>query len=332
MSIRLILTIAICVASISLQSMAQAQSTPPFNQNQPKLPDAKENKIIVFACKHMQASEAQKTLQIFLGSDPGHRVVADVRTNSLLVSGSDEQLKKCEALLQIIDQASVAPTEDAELLDLQREFLKNNKGMISSFAESLGVTFALDEELGLVMLKGKQEEVKKIQKFIEDLKALGKGKSESAIKPVSLAIQVLWLTNSPLPPEVVTEADPKLQPIIDRLGKQGIKNLAVAMQLIARCDPSPGTPGKCKVSGSVDLKDHSQELFVDASFSQLQSAQVFNGHIEIRAARTPVAAGVVSRSSVQVDVNLVPGKYYVLSSTPVGDHHSAFVVHLLDDF
>ena len=73
---------------------------------------------------------------------------------------------------------------------------------------------------------------------------------------------------------MVTEADPKLQQIIDRLGKQGIKNLAVGMQLMSRCDPSPGTPGKCKVSGSVDLKDNSQELFVDAIFSQLQGAQV----------------------------------------------------------
>jgi len=131
---------------------------------------------------------------------------------------------------------------------------------------------------------------------------------------------------------MVTEADPKLQQIIDRLGKQGIKNLAVGMQLMSRCDPSPGTPGKCKVSGSVDLKDNSQELFVDANFSQLQGAQVLNGHIEIRATRTPVAPGVVSRSSVEVDVNAVPGKYYVLSSTPVGNHHSVFVVHLLDDF
>ena len=204
--------------------------------------------------------------------------------------------------------------------------------MISRFSELSDVTFALDEELGLVMLKGKKEQVQKIQKFIDDLKAIEKGKSEYAVKPVSIGIRVLWLTNSPLPSEMVTEADPKLQQIIDRLGKQGIKNLALGMQLMSRCDPSPGTPGKCKVSGSVDLKDNSQELFVDASFSQLQSALVLNGHIEIRATRTPVAPGVVSRSSVEVDVNVVPGKYYVLSSTPVGNHHSVFVVHLLDDF
>ena len=65
----------------------------------------------------MKASEAQKTLQNFLGYDPGERVVADERTNTLLISGSDELLKKCGVLLKIIDQASVAPTEDAELID-----------------------------------------------------------------------------------------------------------------------------------------------------------------------------------------------------------------------
>ncbi len=39
-----------------------------------------------------------------------------------------------------------------------------------------------------------------------------------------------------------------------------------------------------------------------------------------------------SKSSVQVDINAETNKYYVLSSAPIGNQHSVFVVQLLDDF
>ena len=330
MSIRIFLTTILCIAFSCRPSLAQTTSALPPQIASTKNSEVGENRVEVYRCRYIPSADAQAILQrVFPDSSLGW-VVADIRSNTLLVSGPVEMQKQSQVMLGKLDIPSSTPAGGAELLNLQTDFLKNHKGLISSFAESSGVTFALEEDLGLVMLKGKKDQVEETQRFIEVLKKM---KVVAVAPQTSVAIRVLWLTNGLLTSEMATEADPKLQQIIDRLGKQGIKNLAIGMQLISRCDPTPGTPGKCKVSGNVDLTNTSLELLVDASFSQVQNTQVFSGHIDIRAMRTPKAPpGGVSLSSVQVDVNVEPGKYYVLSSTPVGNHHSIFVVQLLDEF
>ena len=330
MSIRIMLLAASCLSGIFLPLGAQQPPALPVQKSEADSPEAKSNTLSILPCKYITSKNALKMLNDVLGPMKFTRIVADPSSNFLIVQGPDADLKKCKYLLERID-IPVGPPSEAELVNLQTEFLKNNKGLISSFAESLGVTFALNEEMGLMMLKGNKEQVKEIQQFTEDLKQVLKTKLETAIRPTSIAIRVIWLTNAQILPEMATENDTKLRQIIDRLAKQGIKNLAIGMQLISRCDPSPGTSGKCKVSGNVELSDCSQELFVESNFNQVQSSKVFNGRIEIRATRTP-HAGVVSSSSVQVDVNAEAEKYYVLSSSPIGNHHSVFVVQLLDDF
>lgn len=190
----------------------------------------------------------------------------------------------------------------------------------------------MDEETGLMMLKGKKERVEEVQNFIERLKGVGGGGSKTAVKPsTSVAIRIVWLTNGPKPTEAFSEVDPKLQQIIDRLVKQGIKGLAVGMQLISRCDPTP-SKGQCSLTGSADLTNDQLELMVDAQFGQTPGSTSCAGNVKIRATRTPNSTRVVSESRVQVDINAEAGKYYVLSSAPIGNQHAVFVVQLLDDF
>ncbi len=328
MSIRILLIAAICLSGTGGPSTAQEIPVAPPKAST-KNAEIGEKRIQVFRCNNIPAADALAILQkIFADSNLG-RIVADTRSNTLIVSGTEEMQIQFRDMLQELDQPNSGTTGESELLKLQTDFLKNHMGLISSFAESSGVTIAVEESMGLVMLKGTKDRVEETQKFIDVLKQI---KVETTFPKMSVAIRILWLTNGQLPSEMATEADPQLQQIIDRLGKQGIKNLAIGMQLISRCDPSPGAPGKCKISGVVDLKESSQELLVDARFSEIQNTRVFNGHIDIRASRTLLANGVISRSTVEVDVNVQPGKYYVLSSTPVGNNHSVFVVQLLEEF
>ncbi len=328
MSIRILLIAAIYFAGACSPSLAQdIPANPPKAST--KNAEIGAKRVEVFRCTNITSADALAILQkIFADSNLG-RIVADTRGNTLIVSGTEEMHKQFRDLLQELDQPASLTQGEAQLVKLQTEFLKNHKGLISSFAESSGVTIAVEENMGLVMLKGKKGQVEETERFIDVLKQI---KVETSRPKMSVAIRVLWLTNGQLPSEMATEADPKLQQIIDRLGKKGIQNLAIGMQLISRCDPSPGAPGKCKISGVVDLKDSSQELLVDARFNEVQNTRLFHGHVDIRAKRMLKAPGDGWSSTVEVDVNIEPGNYYVLSSTPVGNHHSVFVVQLLEEF
>lgn len=323
MSKRVFLFAAICLFSNCLSSVAQQTPVAPAAQGAPTL--------VVIPCKYMKASEAQSLLQQVFGN-LDCRIAADMRTNSILFSGSQEMLKRYADYIKVIDLPAASTAEPAQLVKTPADFLLKNMNLITQSAASSGVESAMDSETGLIMLKGKKESVGEVQAFIERLKAVADGRPTAEVKPSSVVIRVLWLTNGQLPTEVVADNDPKLQQIIDRLAKQGVKDLVVGMQVMSRCDPHPERPGQCKLSGRVDLKDYQQELFVDARLSQLQSSQTFTGKIEIQAIRTPLGLGFLSKSTVRVDVNAETNKYYVLSSAPLGNQHSVFVVQLLDDF
>jgi Bacterial type II/III secretion system short domain len=98
------------------------------------LPDNAALKI--FSLRYMQPVEAGNVLSQITGGDSGTRMAFDLRTNSLLLAGSEKQLKIAEALLSRLDQpGQETEKRRAETLQLRVVWLLDGvKGMANGLA------------------------------------------------------------------------------------------------------------------------------------------------------------------------------------------------------
>lgn len=289
---------------------------------------AKPEVVEVIHLKYLNATAAEKMLKE-LGVNG--KITADPRLNALIVSALDYQLEKIRDYIDKIDTAapdnevtSIYETDALQQLDSGGEFVKQ-------IADASGVNVAFDQELGIVMIKGPKDEVSRAIKIIEQIQQVEESKKGKQRQAESFAFRVLWLSNDPSEDSRnPVEPDAELKKSIEKLAELGFANMKIKMQVLGRCDVTDGE-ALSRIEGSSTTAEARRTLSAEAKLSHTDGTGL-NGQFNLEASFTDLSSTDASAdtASVEVAVNLVLKKYYILSATPVGGYQTAFVVQLVD--
>ena len=303
-----------------------------IDKNEPNH-SSNEKRIKVFPLQNMSAENALHTIQI-LYPDTNLQLAVIEQSNKLVALGIKSELEFVEALLQNLDEEQ-SPRDkfQTDFLSLPKDegLLKDGGQFIDRIAKSNDVEIAIQEGLGLVMLKGSQDSVKKTLSTIELVRQIHAAKgnpttdSKSSVGAEKM-LRVVWLTDKPFG-KAWSSPDAVLRPVVDKLATMGFQDVGVAGQVLARCKLSEG-PTDFSVKGRIAEAELDVEgsLGFSAAATDRLDAKV---KISVSISDSGRVTAQSPAASVGVVVQLVENKPVVLASTPMNDMQSFFVVQLL---
>ncbi|MBU4511469.1 AMIN domain-containing protein, partial [bacterium] len=122
----------------------------------------------VYELKNATAEEAKIILDGYVNEEVQVNIVADTRMNTLIVSGTNEELKKIEEIIGTIDEELLTRTFkiDNAIDEEDIEAIKNMLSIIISDAENRVI---IDNRQNEIIVKGTKEEIKKVEELIPKL-------------------------------------------------------------------------------------------------------------------------------------------------------------------
>lgn len=315
----------------------QAPADTDIFANQPK---DKKTRLEVIQLKYADSSMVSNVVSD-LGIEGTMKMSTDPRTNSIIVLAEEGAIKKIKDYVRTLD---VSGKEKETTLIYPSEFLKYNKeegDIVKQISNSNEVQVALDKDLGIIMIKGSEDKVKRTVEILDRIEAMSETKNAESRKAkeaqsVERAIRVFWLSNDPAQDSRnQIQPDAALQKSIDKLAALGFTGMTIKMQLLGRCDINQGK-AQSRVEGSIASGNTHRTLNAQASLSVASGAPM-NGKFRLEAGVSDIKLSPRTgdptwsdRASVEVDINLEPNKYYILSAAPIGGFQTAFVVQLIE--
>lgn len=320
---------------------AQTTDDPFANETKKAASQRKKSRLEVIPLKYADSSMVA-TVVSDLGIEGTIRMSPDPRTNSLIVQAEESTIKTIKDYIRTLD---VSGKEAETTLLYPSEFLKYDRqggDIVKQISNTTEVQIALDKDLGIIMIQGSEEKVKRTVEILERIEQMSEMKNAEARKAAELqsverAVRVFWLSNDPTQDSRnPMQPDAALQKSIDKLAELGFTGMTIKMQLLGRCDINQGK-AQSRVEGSIASGNTHRTLNAQAILS-VASGSPINGKFRLEAgvsdvrSSSPRAGDEVptDRASVEVDINLEPNKYYILSASPIGGFQTAFVVQLID--
>lgn len=304
--------VVLLLTLLTVPPLAQAQPGPAQSKAAVTPPAGSQVKEVkVFFLRYAEAEGAVAIIGQMLRGDSNMRVSADVRMNSLLATGSAEQLKMIESLVENIDQAPVKGKTKTQIQVFP--LMSDAKEIEKSLSQVLNkdVKFTVDRSKNLVIASGTESDLEKVRGVI-DLVDRMPPKVEPPLK-----LRVIWLMSGDQPNAKKLTDD--LKPVAVSLGKLGIDNLHVVAQTLINV----GEPNSdFSVRGSVGEEDWTFEVSGIRQGDTIQPARL---SLSIEA-----GAGRKSPIEIQAAVTLALKQLAVLGVTQTGPANSVFVVQLVE--
>ncbi len=205
---------------------AQVTEDPFANEAKKAAGDSKKSRLEVIPLKYADSSMVA-TVVADLGIDGTMRMSADPRTNSIIVLAEESTIKKIKDYIRTLD---VSGKEKESTLLYPSEFLKYDKqdgDIVQQISKSTDVQIALDKELGVVMIQGSEDKVKRTVEILERFEGLyeekvSKSRKTEKLQSAERAIRVFWLSNEPTQDSRnPMQPDAALQKSIERLAELG---------------------------------------------------------------------------------------------------------------
>jgi Bacterial type II/III secretion system short domain len=303
--------------------------------------ELKKSLLEVIPLKYADSSMVA-TVVSDLGIEGTMRMSADPRTNSIIVLAEEGTIKKIKGYIRTLD---VSGKEEETTLLFPSEFLKydsHDGDIVQQISKTTDVQVAVDKDLGLIMIQGSKENVERTTAILERIEELAESKNIESLKAEQQqsgerAIRVFWLSNDPTQDSRnPMQPDAALQKSIEKLAELGFAGMTIKMQLLGRCDINQGK-AQSRVQGSIASGNTHRTLNAEAILSVANGSSI-NGKFRLEAGVSDVRSAspragdevATDRASVEVDINLEPNKYYILSASPIGGFQTAFVVQLID--
>ena len=265
--------------------------------------------IKVFALRFVDAAEVVGTLDALLPGK-GLRITADVRSNSVLVSGSEEELKIVEALLLRLDDSKTTQAKSNGPVFEVMTVRPANAQSIQEAVRIVGrdVRVAFDPRASRLLVSGDEAGVERLRNLIKVLDV----PRPPVAEPVK--VRVIWLTTD----TSAAEPGPHLAKVIQSLDRVGIKGLRQKTQVMANVT-EPGSD--FSVRGVVG-EETQISVTGERQGDSLEPARL---DISIEIDRNDKQPPIDLSATVTLGV----GQMVVLGATPTGDGQSVFVVELI---
>jgi hypothetical protein len=278
------------------------------------------NEFSVIPLQKMSALQAAKIAQELLGtgSSKQMRVIADNRTNSLLVSGSVQDQVQVNRLIELLDVDSKKQQQrNVAVVELQNAVPdKGFEEALQLLMDTSGGGFALDPRRHAVVVQGDEQAIKTARELIARL-------DQPQEKPRSqeMQVRVVWLASglsrkdAPPPPR-------DLQEVVSELAKIGVGDLRLVSQSLVNA-----TEGNGFTMNGLAMLDESCSLSINGSvLSRASEMPVLDITI---IARQPAERAKTMLCQLDTRIAAPLGHSVVLGVTPTEKSTSVFIVQLL---
>jgi hypothetical protein len=291
-------------------------------------PAKPQRDTMVLAAKYVKAGDAARILKELLGERAGRDVHfgVDDRTNSVIVSGSAEDIALLKRILTALDVPHPRPEKDVRQLAVfplrNTELDRNLEEVLKLIFTDPNDRFALDREHRSVIVYADRDTLHTAEGL---LNRLDQAPEKAGV--VRAQVRIVWLAtglpqDAPKPP-----AD--LKNVLDELAKIGIEDPRLVSQLIVNTlvnkdfevqgSGKPDALGDLRVSGMVLDK-------APGSVGLHLPKDTFLLNVNLDATRAGEAKGGVCR--LQTSISAPAGHSVVLGLTPTAAMTSVFVVQV----
>lgn len=294
--------------------------------------DVAKQDVKVMSLQHMDANEARgHIIQLMPPEMQGsYRLIADTRTNALLLSTSSaEVVEQLRDLLEKLDVAASTVEADEvviETIPLGRpEMGFMIADLIASVFETgpsqrgrtVAVRVAFDRMSGQIVARGRKRDVEMIKEVVKQLDAAASGRDDT-LPSQEMAVRLVWLAGG-LGDDVGRAPSADMAPALKQLERYGIEGLRQVASMIVRATPDRPFEASCSVAAD--------ELWQMVLSGQIRTSEDRRVALDIGidarpGARQPLHMNTTITTSV--------GQLVVLSVSPIGDVDSVFVVQLVD--
>jgi hypothetical protein len=311
---RLLAALAVLALHCGILQAGQKE-TPPAPGGGRAIPDLR-----VLRLKHATADSVSQDLANLLGPpiSKRFRVVADPRSNSLLVVATDEDFAVIKRYVQTLDE--IRPDEPAPAERQFRVFPLGRTVPDKAFEAGLSAVippkddafFVVDRERRLLIVTGNARVMKAAEEYLRHFEAARERPAEVRVRLVWLATGFSARKDAVLPPAGLKE-------VTDELGNLGVGDLRLVSQFMIDC-----TAGKEFRSQGVATLDSPCNLSLSGTVQE-RAGEAATLQLSLEATRG--AASPVCKLSTEI---VTPtGQYVVLGVTPTQGSTSVFVVQVL---
>jgi hypothetical protein len=323
---------AILLAVLAMHSNAIGQVSEAAN----KKPKPFTNRVLkVYRLKYAKsefvANFIPRHIAFSLGKEDagGVQVISEPRTNSVFIEGSDEDHAIAGSVISEIDSPIESDGDNliSEIVKfgLDSPLLKNNGKLIRDITEQSRVGIAFESSIGLVILRGPQNDVKAIQNFLSEVEKTAQ--TEPVQKSNSKLLRFVWLASNANATDL-KPLDPSMSDIAKKLERLDIRDVRVVGQLLTR-SKIDADQSKFQSGGQVSLMTRPLKFNVNGRIQSTKSVGADIANTDIRIDVSDIAEDKLL-SSIGVDVVLEMNKTVILASTPIDGKQMVFLVQMLD--
>jgi hypothetical protein len=324
-----VLVVAACLWGLAAPAAGQKAPPEPKAENLHRLKVLDTTRTIrIYSLKYADCESVVRIVQgLFAGGTDETRplrLVADERTNVLIVLATAPQYAKLEAILKEVD----VPWEAPQTIRVYR--LKHAK------ADKLGAavlpllgprgTLSRDMERNLLIIKDVSNVQQTAARLIEilDVPATAGAMTQRRVRVVWMVAGLEDKPRGKLPAD--------LKDVEAELAKSGVEGLQVVAQFLTRCVGTEefAAGGHAELNGPCEVNVEGQ--FVERSATEVGLKIQIMARQELRgdAKRQPGRRECVDIATVESTITAPPGHAVVLAMTPMGKLTSVFVVTLYE--
>lgn len=280
---------------------------------------------VVGPLKNCRAEDVKTVLLQVYGGDLA--VVADARTNSVIVKVPPRQYAEIEQVVKHLDTLP-APANIVRTLRPEAPYLDDPRALAEILAivfEKEGGKFAFDDRGGQLIITGSPEMVEKavalVKQMVESAKTRRPTNQTTDPNPTrEFQLRIVWLASAAKEADVKKVPD-DLKAVVAELDKIGVRQVGLIAQTIVNISPNTefSTEGTAKF-GEIECTLKCQGRYTIGSL--LENRELGISINALHPSNNPLC-------NLRTQIDAPPGHFVVLGATPTGETTSVFVVQLL---
>ncbi len=301
--------------------------TSPGDSEQPR-------QLAIITLKNARADEvASAVRQVFSeGRGPDAQVVAETRTNAVIVNAAPEVIDEIKKLISSLDDLPAdEPERHVKIFQLLHIAPSPSLLKMLMTAVDNQTRLSVDDQRKVVVAAGSPASLEVIEAMLKRLDESAPSASERAkTTPREMQIRLVWLVGD-LDDSKSTEPPSDLDKVLRELEKVGVVNLKMAAQIVVnamdgqqfRASGSASVMGPCRLdmSGAVGITHSGQ--WGSPSRSDQPTLQ-----LEISATGSE-GRGASTLCQLDTSISAPLGQSVVLGVTPIQSKPSVFVVQMI---
>jgi hypothetical protein len=303
---------------------------------QPVSGSSPKGELQILPLKYQPAAEVNIRLHELLPSamQSRMRIVAEDRTNSLLVFGTPEQIKLIQSYVATLDvnrPAHAQPEEPWQVIPLRH--LSEDPAfekVLQMVGSRFGIQYALDRQRQALIIIGDDQTVRAVRGLVERIESAPRVVEKVPAQPAHREIQVrlVWLVSGAArladksAQKALSPPPSDLKEVVAELGRIGIEDLHLVSQVVMNA-----------TEGSAFSTEAAAYFMGDMRKLTIQGKAIARGgresslQLSLGATSSPDSApGQICRLETQITVPF--GHFVVLGVTPTMAVTSAFVVQV----